>query len=85
MSGTADEDVWTKEEDLAIMLEAQARNCREWVKVAEAVRKSNGGQGRRTPLACLRRFQRTLNTKLVTWSRWREEEHRMLVEAVKVS
>lgn len=44
----------------------------------------NAGIRRRTPIACLRRFQATLNTNFVRWSKWTDEEDRVLRAAVKV-
>ena len=53
-------------------------------QIADEVQKVNGGVRRRTPIACLRRFQATLNTSFLRWSKWSEEEDRMLHAAVKV-
>lgn len=44
----------------------------------------NGGAKHRTPVACLKRFQCALNTKLVRWHKWSKEEDQMLYNAVKV-
>eukprot|EP00752_Nemacystus_decipiens_P003540 g3266.t1 len=74
---------WTKEEDLAVMMQAEQRGAREWVKIAEEVQKVNGGVRRRTPIACLRRYQATLNTNFLRWSKWTDEEDRILHAAVK--
>lgn len=96
MVGASDEEEWTKEEDWAIIQEAESRGSREWVKIAEAVnaafleREGGAGhakrrQGRgRTPVACLRRYQRTLNTTFINRYSWSEEEDRLLRLAVKV-
>lgn len=53
-------------------------------QIAEEVQKVNGGVRRRTPIACLRRFQATLNTNFVRWSKWTDAEDRLLHAAVKV-
>ena len=53
-------------------------------QIAEEVRKVNGGMRRRTPIACLRRYQATLNTKFIRWTKWTEEEDQTLRAAVEV-
>lgn len=84
MPGVADEEFWTKNEDMAIMQEADMRSNREWVQVAEALAKCGGEGERRTAVSCLKRFQRTLNTKLLKWNKWSEEEDGLMREAMKV-
>ncbi|CAN0144863.1 unnamed protein product, partial [Laminaria digitata] len=84
MPGMANDAVWSKEEDMVIIQEADRLDGREWVKVAEAVNEAvSGDRGRRTPVACLKRFQATLNTKLVNWYTWSKEEDMALLDAVK--
>ena len=87
MPGAVNDAVWTKDEDMVIIQEADRLGGREWVKVAEAVNAAGSGggdRGRRTPVACLKRFQATLNTNLVKWHKWTKEEDAALLEAVKV-
>ncbi|CAN0106959.1 unnamed protein product, partial [Hapterophycus canaliculatus] len=85
MPGSVDEAsaAWSKEEDLAILMHAEERGEREWVKIADEVHKATGGLKRRSPAACLRRFQFTLNTSFVSRFRWTPEEDRKLYEGIK--
>ncbi|CAN0336951.1 unnamed protein product [Pylaiella littoralis] len=83
MLGIVADATWSKEEDLAIIMQAEERGGREWVKIAEEVQKVHGGAKRRIPIACLRRFQCALNTKFVRWSKWSKKEDQMLHDAVK--
>ncbi|CAM9756151.1 unnamed protein product [Ectocarpus sp. 6 AP-2014] len=83
MPGATTGTTWSKEEDLAIMVQADERGGREWVKIAEEVRKVNGGLKQRSAIDCLRRYQATLNTKLVSWNRWSPQEDELLHDAIK--
>lgn len=98
MPGSADVEVWSKTEDMTIMEQATIRRGREWVEVAKMVNEceegggggggggSGGGGGlkRRTPVACLRRFQGALNNDLVRWNKWSDREDALLLNAVTV-
>lgn len=85
MPGVAAEDaVWSKGEDMAIMEGAEDLGKRQWVKIADRVNGCGGGGGRRTPIACLRRFQTVLNTKLLNRDKWSAEEDERLKTATQV-
>lgn len=100
MPGTTRADVWTKDEDMTIIEQAAEFQGTEWVQVAAAVKEETvagmaGGAGRgggigkgvgqgRTPIACLKRYQRALNMELVNAQRWTEEEDARLMKAIQV-
>ncbi|XP_004364221.2 hypothetical protein CAOG_03382 [Capsaspora owczarzaki ATCC 30864] len=68
---------WTKEEDIALLKQANLRKKRDWEAIAHAVNTN------RTPGQYLRRFQRSLNS-LMLHSKWTVEEDDMLREAIRL-
>ena len=68
---------WTTEEDAHLLLLAEKYSEHHWVNIAEEL------GTRRTPMSCLKRYQRTLNTKLLNNDEWSSEEDLLLKAAVE--
>lgn len=90
MPGVLRAEGWTRDEDLAILAAAGVLQERQWVKVAEKVAAVNSTEGiaaverKRTPIACLKRYQSALNTEVVNGDRWTAKESAELRDAVEV-
>lgn len=65
---------FTKQEDKEIINFAQENEGYNWIELPETLD--------RTPFQCFKRYQRSLNVKMLK-SRWTEEEDKILIDAVK--
>jgi len=68
---------WTAEEGSRLLLLADKYSEHHWVNIAEEL------GTRRTPMSCLKRYQRTHNSKLLNNDEWSSEEDLLLKAAVE--
>lgn len=66
---------FSKTEDKEIINFATENEGHNWIEISEKLD--------RTPFQCFKRYQRSLNTKMLK-SRWTEEEDKMLIDAIKL-
>lgn len=68
---------WTSEEDRQLLELVEKYAEHEWSHIAEELGTN------RTPIACLRHYQQSLNTKLLNNNEWSSEEDLLLKQAVE--
>ena len=73
LANTVNHSIWTKEEDLLLVQLADSSGCVGWREIANQL-----GTGR-TPVQCFQRYQKSLNTQLIT-SKFSEREDAKLIE-----
>ena len=69
---------WTSEEDRQLLELVEKYAEHEWSHIAEELGTN------RTPIACLRHYQQSLNTKLLNNNEWSSEEDLLLKQAVEL-
>lgn len=69
---------WSADEDHQLVELVDKYSEHEWSHIAEEL------GTHRTPIACLRHYQQTLNTKLLNNSEWSAEEDLLLKQAVEI-
>eukprot|EP00300_Choanocystis_sp_HF-7_P014308 c18643_g1_i1.p1 GENE.c18643_g1_i1~~c18643_g1_i1.p1 ORF type:complete len:659 (+),score=113.20 c18643_g1_i1:117-2093(+) len=67
---------WTAAEDKRLILIAQQNSARKWEEIAKKL------GTKRSPLQCLMRYQRSLNTQILK-SKWTKQEDERLTEAIQ--